>query len=78
MNPSGIKRRDNMRKSLAIGLLPVLLMATIVVATGCGGGGAYATPEDTVNTLLDAYEDLDTEKMLDCLIVIRINIAPRM
>lgn len=55
-----------MRKSSAIRLLPVLLMATIVFATSCGGGASYATPVDTVNTFLDAYEDMDADKLLDC------------
>ena len=56
-----------MRMSVITELGVVLLIAAIV-ATGCGGGASYASPVKTVNTALDAMEDLNIEKVLDCVV----------
>ena len=53
---------------LKVGVILILPLMLVVAATGCGRGVSYATPEDTVNAVLDAMEDLDADKYLDCLV----------
>lgn len=49
-----------MRNWLKVGIILMLVVLTI----GCGSGKG-ASPEGTVNSLLDAWEDIDADKMLD-------------
>jgi len=56
-----------MRKKSAILLLFVLLLSTVAVAVSCDSAESNTTPTGTVNTLLDAFEDLDFNKMMECM-----------
>lgn len=40
----------------------------LVVATSCGCGVSYASPEATVNAALDAKQALDADKELGCMV----------
>jgi len=39
----------------------------VIVAIGCKSSVSLATPEETVNSYLDAIEDLDSGRMMDCI-----------
>ncbi|MFC2000282.1 hypothetical protein ACFLXE_05945 [Chloroflexota bacterium] len=54
-------------KNLArAGVILTLILMLLIVAIGCKSSVALATPEETVTSYLDATEDLDVGRMMDC------------
>ena len=49
------------------GVILTLIFMLVIVAIGCKSSVALATPEETVTSYLDATEDLDVGRMMDCL-----------
>ena len=45
----------------------------IAMVSGCSSGASYDTPEDTVNSYLNAYEKLDFMNMLACILPVASN-----
>ena len=57
-----------MKKLPATLLLFVLLLSTVAVAVSCSNAESSTnTPEGTVNIMLDAMEDMNVSKMMECM-----------
>jgi len=64
-------KSNSKRKLLLIAGIALILISTVTyILYSKGyifGESPYATPERTVNTYLDALEDMDSGKMMDCI-----------
>ena len=55
-----------MKGCLKAGIAVMLILTLMPIATSCRASLPLATPEETVNTYLDAVQDLDVDGMLAC------------